>query len=53
MLIEIEGKKATTIEPLRRDPIEVLLEISKQVGGKSSELVWGDRLYESVGAKKP
>jgi AbrB family looped-hinge helix DNA binding protein len=52
VLIEIEGKKATTIEPLRRDPIEVLLEISKQVGGGSSELVWGDRLYESIG-KKP
>jgi AbrB family looped-hinge helix DNA binding protein len=48
VLLDIEGERAI-IEPLRRNPLEVLLEISKQVGGKSSELVWGDRLYESIG----
>jgi AbrB family looped-hinge helix DNA binding protein len=50
VLLDIEGERAI-IEPLRRDPVEVLLEISKRVGGKSSELVWGDRLYESIGGE--
>jgi len=48
VFLDIEGERAI-IEPLKRNPLQVMLEISKQVGGKSSELVWGDKLYESIG----
>ncbi|MFQ6075289.1 MAG: AbrB/MazE/SpoVT family DNA-binding domain-containing protein [Candidatus Bathyarchaeia archaeon] len=47
VLIDVEGDKAV-IEVLHRDPMEVIKEIAQRFGVKSSELIWGDRLYEEV-----
>lgn len=47
VLIDMEGDKAV-IEVLHRNPIEVIREIAQRFGVKSSELIWGDRLYEEV-----
>lgn len=47
VLLDMEGERAT-IEVVRWDPVEKLLEISRRVGTKSSELAWGDKLYEEV-----
>lgn len=45
VLLDIEGERAV-VETIRWDPLEKISEISRRVGAKSSELVWGDRLYE-------
>jgi len=47
VLVDLEGGKAT-LEAVRQDPVEVLTEIARLHGVESSELVWGDRLYEEV-----
>ena len=47
VLVDLEGGKAT-VEAVRRDPVDVLTEIARLYGVESSELVWGDRLYEEV-----
>jgi len=47
VLVDLEGGKAT-VETVRQDPVEVLTEIARLHGVKSSELVWGDKLYEEV-----
>lgn len=47
VLVDLEGEKAT-LEMVRESPIEVLSEVARLYGVKSSELVWGDRLYEEA-----
>lgn len=47
VLVDVEGGKAT-LEGIHENPLEVLAEIARLHGVKSSELVWGDRLYEEV-----
>jgi len=47
VLIDVEGGKAI-LEGMQGDPIAVLAEIARVHGAKSSELVWGDKLYEEV-----
>jgi AbrB family looped-hinge helix DNA binding protein len=47
VLIDMEGDKAV-IEVLHRDPLEIIEETAQRFGVKSSELIWGDRLYEEV-----
>ncbi len=47
VLLDIEGERAI-VESIRHDSIEKLFEISRRFGAKSSELVWGDRLYEEM-----
>ena len=47
VLVDLEGEKAT-LEMVRENPIEVLAEVARAYGVKSSELVWGDRLYEET-----
>jgi len=47
VLVDLEGGKAT-VETVCQDPVEVLTEIARLHGVKSSELVWGDKLYEEV-----
>jgi len=47
VLIDMEGDKAV-IEVPHRDPMEVVKEISQRFGVKSSELIWGDKLYDEV-----
>jgi AbrB family looped-hinge helix DNA binding protein len=47
VLLDLEDERMTlTVPP--QDPIKTLAQIAKQFGGKSSELVWGDELYEEV-----
>lgn len=47
VLVDLEGERMTlSVAP--RDPIKTFAQIAKQFGGKSSELVWGDELYEEV-----
>ena len=45
VLIDFEDGKAV-LEGVREDPLVVLAEIAQAHGVKSSELVWGDKLYE-------
>lgn len=47
VLLDMEGEKAV-VEVIRWDPVKKLSEISHKVGTKSSELVWGNKLYEEV-----
>ena len=47
VLIDVEGGK-TILEGIQEDPLAVLAEIARVHGVKSSELVWGDKLYEEV-----
>lgn len=47
VLLDIEGERAV-VETVRWDPVEKLSEISRRVGTKSSDLVWGDKLYEEA-----
>ena len=47
VFIDVEDGKAT-MEGVHGDPLAVLYEIAQVHGVKSSELVWGDRLYEEV-----
>lgn len=47
VLVDLEGEKAT-LEMVRESPIEVLAEVARLYGVKSSELVWGDRLYKEA-----
>lgn len=47
VLIDVKGGKAI-LERIQEDPLTVLAEIARAHGTKSSELVWGDRLYEEV-----
>jgi len=47
VLVDLEGGKAT-VETVCQDAVEVLTEIARLHGVKSSELVWGDKLYEEV-----
>ena len=47
VLLDMEGDRAV-VEAVHWDPVEKLSEISRKVGTKSSELVWGDKLYEEV-----
>lgn len=49
VLVDVDNGKAT-LEGVHEDPLRVLAEIAKVHGVKSSELVWGDRLYEEVTA---
>jgi AbrB family looped-hinge helix DNA binding protein len=45
VLLDIEGERAV-VETIPWNPLEKLLEISRKFGARSSELVWGDKLYE-------
>ena len=47
VLVDVENGKAT-LEGIQGSPLKVLAEITQKYGVKSSELVWGDRLYEEV-----
>lgn len=47
VLLDIEGERAV-VEAVRWNPVEKLSEISRRVGTKSSDLVWGDKLYEEA-----
>jgi AbrB family looped-hinge helix DNA binding protein len=49
VLVDVDDGKAT-LEGVHVEPLRVLSEIAKVHGVKSSELVWGDRLYEEVTA---
>ena len=47
VLVDLEGNHMTlTVTP--RDPVGNFARIAKQFGGKSSEIMWGDELYEEV-----
>ena len=47
VLVDLEGDRMTLVTA-PQDPIKTFARIAKQFGGKSSELVWGDELYEEV-----
>jgi len=47
VLVDVDYGKAT-LEAMSQNPLEVLAEIARTRGVKSSELVWGDKLYEEV-----
>ena len=47
VLIDVKDGKAI-LEGIHEDPLGVLAEIAQVHGVKSSELLWGDRLYEEV-----
>jgi len=47
VLVDLSDDKAT-LEAVQKNPLEVLAEIARKHGVKSSELVWGDKLYEEV-----
>jgi AbrB family looped-hinge helix DNA binding protein len=47
VLFDVEGDRAT-LEAIRENPMKLLEEIARLYGVKSSELVWGDRLYEEA-----
>ena len=47
VLLDMDGEKAV-VEAIYPHPVEVLADIAHKVGVRSSELVWGDRLYEEV-----
>ena len=47
VLVDIDYGKAT-VEAISQNPLEVLAEMARTHGVKSSELVWGDKLYEEV-----
>ena len=47
LLVDLDDSKAT-LEAIHANPLEVLAEIARTYGVKSSELVWGDKLYEKV-----
>lgn len=49
VLLDMEGEKAV-VESISPDPVEILADIARKVGAKSSDLMWGDRLYaEALG----
>lgn len=45
--VDMEGERAI-VEAPPKDPIRIFSETAKRVGGKSSELVWGDKLYKEL-----
>jgi AbrB family looped-hinge helix DNA binding protein len=47
VLVDLESGKVS-VEAVRQNSVEVLTEIARLHGVKSSELVWGDKLYEEV-----
>jgi len=47
VLIDIEDDKAV-IEVLPQDPLATIRDIVQKFGVASSELIWGDRLYQKV-----
>jgi AbrB family looped-hinge helix DNA binding protein len=47
VLVDADGGKAT-LETVQVNPLQVLAEIAQLHGVKSSELLWGDKLYEEV-----
>jgi len=47
VLVDVDHGKAT-LETISQNPLEVLAEIARTHGVKSSDLVWGDKLYEEV-----
>ncbi|MEM2933470.1 MAG: AbrB/MazE/SpoVT family DNA-binding domain-containing protein [Methanocellales archaeon] len=47
VLLDIEGERAI-VEATHYNPLEKLSEISRKAGAKSSELVWGDKLYQEL-----
>jgi len=47
VLVDVDDGKAT-LEAVYQNPLGVLSEIARAHGVKSSELVWGDKLYEKV-----
>jgi len=47
VFVDVENGRAV-LEGIHEDSLKVLAEIAQVHGVKSSELVWGDRLYEEV-----
>lgn len=45
--VDVEGDRVI-VETLQEDPIDTFARTAEKVGGKSSELVWGDRLYQEL-----
>lgn len=47
VLLDIERERII-VEKTPDDPVKVITETAKRIGTKSSELVWGDKLYEEL-----
>lgn len=47
VLLDIERERIV-VEKVPEDPLKIITETAKRIGVKSSELVWGDKLYEEL-----
>ncbi len=47
VLLDIERERIV-VEKTPDDPLKVITGTAKRIGVKSSELVWGDKLYEEL-----
>jgi len=47
VLLDIECERIL-VEKFPEDPLRVIAETASRIGVKSSELVWGDKLYEEL-----
>jgi len=47
VLLDVEQERIV-IEKVLEDPLGVITETARRIGTKSSELVWGDKLYEEI-----
>jgi len=47
VLLDIERERIL-VEKFPEDPLRVIAETASRIGVKSSELVWGDKLYEEL-----
>jgi len=47
VLLDIERERIV-VEKVTEDPLKAIFEFSQKFGRKSSEIVWGDELYEEV-----
>lgn len=51
VLFDIDRERIV-VEKVPEDPLGVISDINQKFGMKSSELVWGDKLYEEVFGEK-
>lgn len=51
ILLDIERDRIV-VEKVTEDPLKAIFEFSQKFGRKSSEIVWGDELYEEVFGEK-
>jgi AbrB family looped-hinge helix DNA binding protein len=47
VVLDLEGEQMT-LTVASRDSIKTFAQIAKQYGEKSSEILWGDELYEEI-----